>query len=76
MGWVARWLSGSGRGRHAHPPSAGGPGCFDAPPPAGPGFVVRALGALCYAVAVLTFTLCLAAMLCCLVSLAAGLFTG
>jgi hypothetical protein len=37
---------------------------------------VRAVAGVSYLIPLLTFALCLAAMLCCLVSLVAGLFTG
>jgi hypothetical protein len=76
---VPRWLGGPGKGRpHEHPLSPGGPDtdCFAPPPPQAPGLVVRALGGVCYLIPLLTFALCLAAMLFCLVSVVAGWFSG
>jgi hypothetical protein len=68
--WLAAFLR---RDRHAHAP--GGPECLDAPPPP-PGLLVRLAGGVCSLLSLAAFALCLAAMLGCLVSLVAGLFTG
>ena len=70
MRWMPRWLA----GRRASP--GDGPECFREPPPEAPGRLVRALGAVCYLIALFTFALCLLVMFACLVSLAGGLLGG
>jgi hypothetical protein len=54
----------------------GGPTCPDEPQATQPGWLLRAVAGVCYVLPLLTFALCLAVMLLCVVSLVAGLFAG